>query len=111
MFSWTGDMINGRYAFAGFQKSQIFGDDVEQKWRLELYQNKSVYAVSMNNEYPFGIGQWSIVNDDCAEPNKTLNLNGCHRFKEFNCDDGTCVMMNQRCDGKTDCPDKSILTS
>ena len=33
-------------------------------------------------------------------------MNSC-RKEEFNCFDGTCVAMEQRCNGKIDCDDKS----
>jgi len=35
-----------------------------------------------------------------------LDINACNE-QEFNCDDGFCVNIDQRCDGKVDCPDKS----
>ena len=53
--------------------------------------------------------KWTVVGDPCyrnEEEEITLNINAC-REKEFNCHDGFCVDINQRCDGKVQCPDKS----
>ena len=55
--------------------------------------------------------QWTVYNDsrEC-NPNYSyttkLTLTGCSS-KEFTCEDGSCIMMEERCNGKVDCKDKS----
>ena len=54
---------------------------------------------------------WTIENDSVrCSPNQSytveLILTGCYD-SEFNCNDGGCVLMEQRCDGKADCKDSS----
>ncbi len=39
-----------------------------------------------------------------STPNKTT---GCSRNNQVQCNDGTCVVLNRKCDGVTDCPDGS----
>ena len=66
-------------------------------------------------EYPFGNHEWQLVgeNEDClsgpmdGDPSLvTLTLNACGQ-QEFNCIDGQCVNITQRCDRRIDCEDKS----
>ena len=52
---------------------------------------------------------WEIRGDSCTEDNVTLvtlNMNACDR-EEFNCYNGECVGIEQRCDGRVDCDDKT----
>ncbi len=77
---------------------------------FQLYSNTSIYALYNGTEFPFGTQPWKIFNEPCyeEEPVKLidLNINACNR-SEFNCIDGTCVHIDQRCDGRVDCPDKT----
>ena len=89
----------------------MFWDPVNTEWRLELYDNKNIYATLKMFEYPLGTFTWTIHNDPCYGLNETavevpLSFNACDE-DEFNCRDGICIYITQRCDGKTDCPDKS----
>ena len=39
--------------------------------------------------------------------NVVLNLNTCDDKREYNCRDGSCITIEQRCDSKFDCIDGS----
>ncbi len=55
---------------------------------------------------------WRLYNDPCfgeGEVITVLNLNACN-VSEFNCADGQCVSMEQRCDGILDCKDNTGTT-
>lgn len=110
-YSWTEEKTNNYYTFRGYQNTMMYFDaDIEQ-WKLEIYSRPEVFATVNSTEYPFGTMQWHVYNDSCSEEEVSeevveLNVNTC-TSGEFNCEDGTCVDMNLRCDGDVDCPDKT----
>ena len=103
-------MVNERHSFRGYTDSFLYWDVSDYHWRLESTTNSSVFAITEGFEYPFGTQEWEIHGDTCygdkEERHMQLNINAC-REKEFNCHDGYCIDVNERCDGKVDCPDKS----
>ena len=88
----------------------LFFDASLMRWKLEIYSREDVYATVNSTDYPFGTLVWEVSGDVCQEENSThsveLNLNAC-KPNEFNCADGSCVNVEQRCDGNVDCPDKT----
>ena len=112
-FSWTWDFINHRHGFRGFGDSLLSWNDQDDVWQLTSYENADLKATSIVYDYPLGTFEWIIYNDPCYDENMinvTLNINACSD-NEFNCYDGNCVEMNQRCDRVLDCPDKSDETN
>lgn len=55
------------------------------------------------DSYPLGINWWQFNNENQS---RQLSFSACGD-KHFNCNDGTCVNISQRCDGAMDCKDKS----
>ena len=115
-YSWTWTYTNDRHAFRGFADSLLSFDSINEVWQLTSYKNSELMAVSDMDDYPFGTYDWTIYNETCygdefvGEINVTLSINACND-NEFNCYDGNCVKMNQRCDRVLDCPDKSDETN
>lgn len=128
-FSWTGEVTTGqfwdqanqltrkwsKYTFSGFVNSFLYYDHNSTEWTLNLNNRPSVYATTKAN-YPFGTHEWYFVNDRCKDEvnyigNETYKVNisfvMCHEEDTFNCADGSCVSLDQRCDGKFDCKDSS----
>ncbi len=60
--------------------------------------------------YPLGAHSWHVVGKYGCSGKKSsgipLHLSTCNET-EFNCMDGQCVDMNQRCNGKVECNDKT----
>ena len=53
--------------------------------------------------------RWQFYNDPCYDfvtTEVSLNMNAC-TDEEYNCVDGHCIDIEQRCDGKIDCPDRT----
>ena len=81
-------------------------------WTIRV-SNSNTTATSESTEVSYAIGkrEWNIQND-VFECNKgqpyvsQLKLTGCNE-KEFTCDDGLCVWMDQRCDQVPQCRDTS----
>ena len=64
------------------------------------------YAVINASVPPFGTKEYHL-SDYFGGGIIPLNFNACDNRKEFNCEDGTCISMEMRCDSKFDCPDRS----
>ena len=109
-YSWIPTLINERHSFRGTTGTLLFWNMEQHNWTIELYSNKSIYAVLNNtDEYPLGTHTWTVYNEPCYENNMTqilINIHACNK-SEFNCNDGMCIPMEQRCNGDIDCPDKS----
>ena len=57
--------------------------------------------------YPVGRHSWQLFDEDCIDESMSiLTLSRC-QTNEFTCSDGTCVPLEDRCDLKPDCEDKS----
>ena len=101
--------MDGRHSFRGYTGTILRFDKATEQWRLELYSTPDVFATSNGTEYPFGQQKWTMVGDPCYEAKVnvvTLNINACNTT-EFNCEDGYCIDISMRCDGKVNCHDKS----
>ena len=90
-------------------------------WRAEHLDYPRFLATSQAIESSLLLGshEWTFYNDACFMGNYTTRLvmTGCFD-DEFTCNDGSCVGMSVRCDGKSDCKDaadedecKALVTS
>ena len=77
----------------------------------------SVKAISSASQNSFALGKhsWTLPSDtyQCSggkEYTLEMKLTGC-KSTQFTCDDGQCVMMEDRCDQMPDCDDKSDETN
>lgn len=79
---------------------------------LTLYNilRYNISATSVRSDTPLGQMAWEVSGDapcsGAALALVQLNINACDD-SEFNCNDGHCVGIDQRCDGRIDCPDKT----
>ena len=110
-YSWTWGFANERHSFRGFQDTLMQWNDSLSQWQLSSYRDSQLKALVDVYDYPLGTHQWTVFNEPCygeenKEVNVMLNINAC-TDEEFNCYDGNCINMVQRCDRVLDCPDKS----
>ena len=110
-YSWIRPFNGERHAFRGFLHSLLYWNITTEKWLLTSYRDSLIIAVLDEYEYPFGTHEWTFYNEPCygKYQNATkalLNINTCGE-DEFNCHNGYCVSMSQRCDRILDCPDRS----
>ena len=62
-----------------------------------------------STDYPFGKMRWLVYNESCYDesPHATeISINVC-RDDQFSCDDGRCIPMDQRCNGRVECADNT----
>ena len=101
------DMDNITLKFVDvFGSSLIEFDDQTLKWTLKAGNtsgsSEATEVLSKQN--------WNIQRDQCNKGQShsiQLKLTSCDKDGEFTCDDGQCIMMEQRCDRKLNCRDKS----
>ena len=79
-------------------------------WKAVCLDHLEFLATSKALESSLFLGpqNWSVYNDSCSEGTYTTRLltTGCSD-DEFTCNDGSCVSMSVRCDGKMHCEDGS----
>ena len=56
---------------------------------------------------PIDTLQWGQTHSDGEDYTGHLKLTGCNITRQFTCDDGQCVTMEQRCNQHPDCRDRS----
>ena len=88
-------------------------DENMSLWKATHQQHREFLATSNGEKKSFLLGRqmWTIYNDSEACSLKKaytaiLKLTGCSE-DQFTCDDGSCVPMSNRCDGKSDCLDET----
>ena len=97
---------------------KLFYNESSDAWEFVEFQEDISYKLmasvkSTKNNLALGSNVWTIYDDD-KECNKNegnsykkiLTFSACDDT-EFTCNDGNCVAMERRCDGKIDCSDKS----
>ena len=97
--------------YFGIAKSIIEYDELVGYWKLKDVTSDKVFATSSAALRSLALGKhdWTVYNDtDCygSESSLRLSLTSCED-DNFACGDGSCINLEQRCDGQTDCKDKT----
>ena len=110
---------NGQPEWRGLGMSHIYYNPKKQIWKVESLYDKNRYAMYESSDadafqfYPTGRGTWRVNSGICRLANfaqRRLSLTNCVRGDgktDFTCRDGTCIPINDLCDLKADCPDKT----
>ena len=109
-YTWYGTENDQQDVLSGFTNSKIGFSMKQQKWILEVLSNPEVYATFNASEFPMGDAVWDVFGDPCLGGREhaimSLHLSVC-TDDEFNCNDGSCISIAERCDGQIQCQDKS----
>ena len=95
--------------YKGTGKSIIQFDFEKSYWVLQNVNNPNVTAICKVPFKTLAIGNhdWNISGDkNCKDGTHPLSLTSCNE-DEFTCNNGLCINLTQRCDGKVDCKDDS----
>ncbi|XP_042218513.1 uncharacterized protein LOC121863781 isoform X2 [Homarus americanus] len=107
-----GEEKGGLPSFSGFFHSNIEWNVTKGAWVLHSLKEEDAMAwwiPPRSGMYPFGTNLWTLGSEICdLHPGEHVNLTFsiCGTDK-YTCDDGSCINIEQRCDLKVDCPDKS----
>ena len=82
-----------------------------ENWRLTVVDNPNISAVSTSSFQTLVLGnhEWTIQNDRKCQKGTLitrLSLTAC-KTDQYTCNDGLCLPLDQRCNGKPECKDKS----
>ena len=84
----------------------------ENQWKMEtIFYNTTAVSKEISGRFMLGKQNWTIEGDsknchDGKPYTAVLKLTGC-KEGEFTCDDGQCVLMEERCNQVPDCRDDS----
>ncbi|TRY67458.1 hypothetical protein TCAL_08028 [Tigriopus californicus] len=110
--------IKGRMRFHGIKKSRIEylemvkENSIQREWRIQsmIFPEEFFSLKSSDYQFPFGRRIWTVggahICSLATGSNITLTFARCNS-SQFTCDDGRCIELAQKCDGTTDCRDKS----
>lgn len=94
------------FNFNGFKSTIISYDNSTSKWMMKLSSDSNKYATTNGSLPPYGTKDY-VLSEELGGGHITLNINACDDTREFNCQDGSCIMMEKRCDSQFDCIDGS----
>ena len=101
----------GYIMFHGFTGTIIKYDAENKMWNMSVIHFPYATATSKADfkTLIFGNHEWEVANDhNCFDGTEAiiLTMSSCST-DQYTCDDGLCVDLAFRCDGKPDCKDKS----
>ena len=108
--SYTVKYGGGKYHYNGDTSTYIWFEKDENKWKARSNNRKDFYAESEGSPLNLLLGKstWTVFNDslECKSSQINLTLSTCSD-EEFTCDDGYCISLEEKCDGKLNCKDGS----
>ncbi|XP_069159991.1 LOW QUALITY PROTEIN: uncharacterized protein [Procambarus clarkii] len=102
---------SSRLMFQGYSDYRIVQSEDKSTWHWKNWRRNHTVATLSNavNDVPLGRQNWTLKKAMCGQTvgeTRRLLLTPCPR-DHFSCDDASCIPLNQRCDLKLDCQDKS----
>ena len=99
-------MLTNDFSLNGFKSTLISYDNSTTKWMMKLSSDSDKYATTNGSLPPFGTKEY-FLSKELGGGHITLNVNACDDKTEYNCQDGSCILMEHRCDSQFDCIDAS----
>ena len=79
------------------------------QWNARSSENRNFQALSSASAGSLLLGTqtWQIYNDSCgSQYSRNMTMTAC-TDDQFTCQDGSCISMKKRCDGRVQCRDGS----
>ena len=115
LYTPNNDGVKGYLGYTGFSTCYITYNNSNFEWHLKKFGDDADFTWATSSATKetalLGTHDWIVHNDSKACSTDLdfitkLALTAC-TDTEFTCNDGICIDMNNRCDGRTDCNDKS----
>ena len=100
----TSQMMEYDFTISGYTSSQIAYENSTGKWSIASITKPNKYAITNGTLPPFGTKDYTL-SKQLGGGHVILNLNACDDRKQFNCQDGSCIPIESRCDSEFDCND------
>ncbi|XP_069951720.1 uncharacterized protein [Cherax quadricarinatus] len=100
---------NDHRVFVGYGDYKILHNGTHWIWLNHQLNQTVAYLLPSTSHYPMGRQMWQLQRPVCDQKSgdsRRLLLSVCDEG-EYTCDDGTCIILDHRCDLKYDCRDKS----
>ena len=97
-------MMKGNFNISGYKKSSIGYNNETKKWIIDLMSEKNKHAITNGSHVPFGTQQY-VLSERLGGGQILLHMNACNDKIHFNCQDGSCISIEKRCDSEFDCND------
>ena len=94
------------FDLSGYSRSIIALEKNDSIWKIKMLDEPKKYAITNGTMPPFGTQEY-LLSEDLGGGQVSLNINACDDLNEFNCEDGSCIPIERRCDSKFDCFDRS----
>ena len=94
------------FNFTGYSNSIIAFHKNAANWKLEMPADKNKYTITNGTLPPFGTKEY-LLSNSLGGGIIALNINACDDKDEYNCEDGSCIPIEERCNSKFDCADGS----
>ena len=94
------------FNLSGYSRSRIASEQNTSSWKIEMLTDPKKYAMTNGTVPPFGTQDY-LLSEDLGGGHVALNINACDDIHEFNCEDGSCIPIEKRCDSRFDCLDRS----
>ena len=99
-------MLSNDFSLSGYRNTKITFDNITKSWTIQMPFNSEQQATTNGTLPPFGTQKY-IISKILGGGQIYLNINACDESKEYNCKDGSCVRIEERCNSKIDCFDAS----
>ena len=99
-------MLSNDFTLSGYLKTKIAYGNITQSWTIQMPFDSDQNATTNGTIPPFGTQKY-ILSNNLGGSVTYLNINACDESKEYNCEDGSCIQSEKRCDSKIDCIDAS----
>lgn len=91
---YSSQLINakGIHEFNGFTDTRISQVEGTNEWKMELLSDPNTYV--MTSATGILLGEHTFRKD--GSDSFTVNMNTCDPDSEYNCKDGTCILIEER---------------
>ena len=100
MFYLSDTYRNEKLILEGLAFSTLYFENLS--WVISYQEGFPPYWILEKSYSPFGKHVWKLNENFSVH----ISIDSCNN-KEYNCDDGSCVDIEKRCNGKFDCADSS----